>query len=136
MGSEDNFTEEAKAIVSAFESEYDVDALWASVRKATRESLRKGVESNTISRAYYNELLDMYDYYIPLRGWQDGNVAGEMWNYYYSSPGKQGNVLVKKTSGRKSLADDPLAVIAFMGEQAIRQGEQEYHEDEIPKLCP
>ena len=63
----------------------------------------------------------MYDFYIPLRGW-DETTSDEVYGYLTSKDGPlMGNVF-KTARGRNSKADDPIATIAMMADDAIRQG--------------
>ena len=108
----------AEQYVSDFESKFDTDDLWNKINAATKTTLRKTYEAGLISRSGYEATRDMYQYYIPLRGWSN-DVASEMYNY----KGQQGvgGRIMKRAKGRKSLAENPLAVIGRMGQDGILQ---------------
>ena len=108
----------AEQYVSDFESKFDTADLWNKINAATKATLRKTYEAGLISRSGYETTRDMYQYYIPLRGWSN-DVASEMYNY----KGQQGvgGRIMKRAKGRKSLAENPLAVIGRMGQDGILQ---------------
>lgn len=108
----------AEQYVSDFESKFDTADLWNKINAATKMTLRKTYEAGLISRSGYEATRDMYQYYIPLRGWSN-DVANEMYNY----KGQQGvgGRIMKRAKGRKSLAENPLAVIGRMGQDGILQ---------------
>lgn len=111
---------EAQRIVDEYEKKYDTTELWEKINAATKETLRKSYDSGLISKETYEEVRDMYKYYIPLRGW-DIDVASDEYEYLNS-----GRIMLSpalnKAKGRTSLADDPLATIGFMAESTIIQG--------------
>ena len=108
----------AEQYVLDFESKFDTADLWNKINAATKTTLRKTYEAGLISRSGYEVTRDMYQYYIPLRGWSN-DVASEMYNY----KGQQGvgGRIMKRAKGRKSLAENPLAVIGRMGQDGILQ---------------
>lgn len=108
----------AELYVLDFESKFDTADLWNKINAATKTTLRKTYEAGLISRSGYEATRDMYQYYIPLRGWSN-DVASEMYNY----KGQQGvgGRIMKRAKGRKSLAENPLAVIGRMGQDGILQ---------------
>ena len=114
----ESFETAAQEYVSAFESNFDTMRLWNKINAATKATLRKTYESGLISKSQYESTRDMYDYYIPLRGWSN-DVASELYNY----KGQQGvgGRIMKRAKGRKSLAENPLAVIGRMGQDGILQ---------------
>ena len=114
----ESFETAAQEYVSAFESNFDTTRLWNKINAATKATLRKTYESGLISKSQYEATRDMYDYYIPLRGWSN-DVASELYNY----KGQQGvgGRIMKRAKGRKSLAENPLAVIGRMGQDGILQ---------------
>ena len=117
---EDNmmFDTMAQEYVDNFESKFDTTELWNKINAATKATLQKTYENGLISRKQYEATRDMYEYYIPLRGWSN-DVASEMYNY----KGQQGvgGRIMKRAKGRKSLAENPLAVIGRMGQDGILQ---------------
>ncbi|MCF0193119.1 MAG: hypothetical protein HUK05_06875, partial [Prevotella sp.] len=110
----------AKKMVADFESAYDTTDLWDKTNLATKATLVKMYESGILSKKAFDEISDMYDYYIPLRGF-DQTTSDEVYGYLTSGDGSMRGSIMKKAGGRNSLADDPLAWIAAMGEQGISQ---------------
>lgn len=111
----------AQQMVDDYESDHDTTELWGAVKDATTATLEKIYLSGLISEDTYNSVLGMYDYYIPLRGW-DETTSDEVYGYLTSKDGPlMGNVF-KTAEGRRSKADDPVATIAMMADDAIRQG--------------
>ena len=65
-------------------------------------------------------LRSMYEYYIPLRGF-DEKTSEEAYAYL-NSKNSAFNAPIKTAKGRKSKADDPFAYLQSMSESAIMQG--------------
>lgn len=96
--------------------------LWDKVRALNDFSLRKSYLSGLISKAQYEGVKQMYQYYVPLRGWHEG-AAGDI--YEYISRGERTGMLesaLKAAKGRKSRAGDILGTMAAMVNTAIVQG--------------
>ena len=96
--------------------------LWDKVRALNDFSLRKSYLSGLISKAQYEGVKQMYQYYVPLRGWHEG-TAGDI--YEYISRGERTEMLesaLKTAKGRKSRAGDILGTMAAMVNTAIVQG--------------
>ena len=111
----------ARQMVDDYEADHDTAELWENVKKATNATLEKIYLSGLISEDTYNKVLGMYDFYIPLRGW-DETTSDEVYGYLTSKDGPlMGNVF-KTARGRNSKADDPIATVAMMADDAIRQG--------------
>ena len=110
----------AQQLVSDFENNHDVDELWARTNACTKATLEKTYKAGLLSKSGYDEISGMYEYYIPLRGF-DATTSDEVYSYLnhersgFSTP-------LKKAEGRKSVADDPIATIANMADSAIVQG--------------
>ena len=113
--------ETAQDWVDQYEAEHDTEPLWRAIRRATEASLQKIYLSGLLSKENYEKILGMYQYYIPLRGW-DETTSDEVYGYLTSKDGPLGGSIVKKAKGRESVADDPIATIAMMADDAIRQG--------------
>ena len=110
---------EAKMIVRLYEQEQDTSHLWDAVRSATEATLDKQLKSGLLSRAAYDHIRGMYQYYIPLRGF-DEKTSEDVYAYVAAPTAGQGIERVAK--GRTSRADDPLANIRKMAEQTISRG--------------
>lgn len=113
--------------VNACEGGPDADAtgvvarLWNKINAATEETLKESYESGLMDRTTYNKVRGMFDYYVPLRGW-DEDKASDVYTYM----GKE-NVFspaVKKTWGRTSKAENPLAYIGNIAISTILSGER------------
>ena len=113
-------TEEAYRIVNEFEEEYDTEALYDRIHAATDATLKKQVESGLMTKEMYQSISDMYEFYVPLRGWED-KTADEVYDYL-TTEHSSFNAPVRKAKGRKSKADDPIANIANVAESGIVQG--------------
>ncbi|MCM1405759.1 MAG: hypothetical protein NC210_04975, partial [[Clostridium] fimetarium] len=98
----------------------DIDKLWARVNDATKATLSKVYESGILGKEQFDKISRMYEYYIPLRGW-DETTSDDVYGYLTSRDGAFSSP-VKKAGGRSSKADDPIATIANMAENAIIQG--------------
>ncbi len=98
----------------------DINELWKAVNTATKTSLKKVYDCGLLSKEQYEKIRDMYDYYIPLRGF-DEKTSDDVYGYLTSKEGWFSSP-IKKAQGRKSKADDPLATIAYMANNSIIQG--------------
>jgi hypothetical protein len=98
----------------------EIDALWKRINAATNKTLRHSYESGMLSRQQYNEIKEMFKFYIPLRGF-DETTAEDVYSYARFE-GNRFNAAVHKAEGRTSVADDPLAIIMNMAESEIAQG--------------
>lgn len=114
--------EEAQKVIDEFESKIgkSADKLWEKINKATDKTLRHSYESGLISRQQYNDIKAMFQFYIPLRGF-DETTAEDVYSYARFE-GNKFNPAVQTAKGRTSLADDPLAIIMNMAESEIAQG--------------
>lgn len=111
----------AKQWVDDYEKLYNTADLWKAINNATKATLEKVYLSGIISKKTYEEVRDMYEYYIPLRGWNE-TTSDQVYGYLTSKDGPLGGSIIKKAEGRSSMADDPIATIAMMADDAIRQG--------------
>jgi N12 class adenine-specific DNA methylase len=135
MGEDDLATAEslAKQFVLTFEGDHDVDQLWGRVNACTKATLEKTYKAGLLSKAGFDEINSMYEYYIPLRGF-DATTSDEVYSYLtheksgFSSP-------LKKAEGRKSIADDPIATIANMADCAIVQSNRNMMKQKFLKFA-
>ncbi len=114
----------AKKMVDDYEASHDtkdIDSLWDNIGKATRESLKKSFASGMMSYERYQDILNMFQYYIPLQGF-DKKVAEETYAYLGSDGTLGYGTPIRAAKGRKSKADDPIATIQMNGEASIRHG--------------
>lgn len=110
----------ASRYVLDYESRYDTSELSASVKRATDAILAKQRDSGLMSQNTFESISDMYQFYVPLRGWEE-TTADEVYAYL-TSESQTFNAPIKTVVGRKSKADDPIATIANMAESGIMQG--------------
>ena len=96
-----------------------VNSLWNTINAATKESLRFSYESGQLSRTQYNNIKQMFEYYVPLRGWAEDNADDA---YDYVTQRNVFSTAVKKTYGRKSVAENPIAYIGNMAVSTILAG--------------
>ena len=111
---------EAQKIVDAVETPDampKVTAFWSKVNAATKQTLKTGYESGIMTKDTYEHILNMYKYYIPLRGWAKP-TADDVYTYY-NNRSYEGKPLTKTAKGRTSLAEDPMAIIASMAQHSI-----------------
>ena len=111
---------EAQAMVDEYENAHDTTALWSKVNAVSKAILSKSYECGIMSKETYDSVRDMYEFYIPLRGF-DEKTSAETYAYLTH---KQSifNAPIKKAEGRRSKADDPFANLQSMAESAIMQG--------------
>lgn len=93
--------------------------LWKKINDATKETLRQSYESGLMDRNTYNKVRAMFDYYIPLRGW-DEDKASDV--YTYMGRDNIFSPAVKKAWGRTSKAENPLAYIGNIAVSTILSG--------------
>lgn len=110
----------AKEDVEKFEALAPTEDLWKRINAATNKTLKHSYESGMLSRKQYEEISKMFEFYIPLRGF-DENTAEDIYAYARFE-GNRFNPAVHKAKGRTSLADDPIATIMNMAESEIAQG--------------
>ena len=111
----------AEELVRDFESEAtqeEIDSLWQHINNATNATLDKLLESGMLSQERYEEIKNMMQYYVPLKGWQE-DIAEDVYDYTRRETPVQKE---KKAKGRKSLADNPIAQIALSAQNAIILG--------------
>ena len=111
----------AAQMVEEYERTHDTTELWKRVNAATKSSLEKTYRSGMLDRERYEQIRDMFKYYIPLQGF-DEKVASDLYAYFGNDGTRSYGTPIRGARGRKSLADDPIATIEMNGEAAIRQG--------------
>jgi N12 class adenine-specific DNA methylase len=106
--------------VDAFEKNHNTQPLDTAIHKATQATLDKMYTSGLISKATLDNINQMYDYYVPLRGFNE-KTADEVYAYIRDEKSAF-NAPMKRANGRSSKADNPFAYIANMADSAILQG--------------
>jgi len=117
---------DAQRRVDEFEQKHGqlCDELWSRINDATKWTLRRSYDGGMMSAQTYIKVRDMFQYYVPLRGW-DETTAEDVYDYIMGDRGAFNGTL-KAAMGRTSLADDPFATIGNMGESAIVQGNRNH----------
>ena len=119
----DNVTDaetEAQIMVNDYEQAHDTADLWKKVNAVSKAILSKSYECGMMSKATFDKISDMYDFYIPLRGF-DEKTSTEAYAYLTHKQSAF-NAPIKKAEGRRSKADGPFANLQSMAEGAIMQG--------------
>lgn len=119
----DNVTEaevDAETMVSEYENTHDTTNLWDKVNAVNAAILSKSYECGMMDKDTYEKIIDMYKYYIPLRGF-DETTSEEAYAYLLHQSSAF-NAPIKVAKGRSSKADDPFANMQSMAESAITQG--------------
>ena len=94
--------------------------MWSKVKDATKKALYKSWQSGIMTRSEYEAVREMFDFYVPLRGF-DEETAEQHYEYldHKSTPFSPA---LRKAQGRFSVADDPFATIGNMWESTVQQG--------------
>lgn len=111
---------EAQVMVDEYENAHDTTALWSKVNAVSKAVLSKSYECGMMSKETYDSVRDMYEFYIPLRGF-DEKTSSEAYAYLTHRQSAF-NAPIKKAEGRKSKADNPFAYLQSMAEGTIMQG--------------
>ena len=111
---------EALIMVNDYEAAHDTAALWKRTNDVSDAILSKLYETGMMSKDTYDYVRSMYEYYIPLRGFDE--KTGEEAYAYLNSKNSAFTAPIKTAKGRKSKADDPFAYLQSMAESAIMQG--------------
>jgi N12 class adenine-specific DNA methylase len=114
-------TEKAAADeVAAFErqSEGLTDKLWQRINAATKATLEHQYQSNMLSRKQYEQVRDMFKYYVPLRGFED-DTAQDLYSYYNEDQRGNFERLLIRATGRKTRAESPFGHIGAMASSGI-----------------
>lgn len=114
-------TEKAAADeVAAFErqSEGLTDKLWQRINAATKATLEHQYQSNMLSRKQYEQVRDMFKYYVPLRGFED-DTAQDLYSYYNEDQRGNFEKPLIRAAGRKTRAESPFGHIGAMASSGI-----------------
>ena len=118
-------TQQAYDEVEALETAYpaETEALGKAIKAMTQNTLDESFGSGLMDRKVYEELSkDMYDYYIPLRGFEE-TTSDEVYAYLDQDRGAF-NAPLKRAKGRSSKSDNPIAYLKSIAESGIMQGER------------
>lgn len=118
---------EAEFIINKFytaQTKAALDEVSARVKDCTNFTLEKWLEYGLINQEEYDAYQNQYEYYIPLRGWEEKAEDID----YTTIPSKAFNVaseivsLNRHAEGRTSKAENPLAYIASLAQSACISG--------------
>ena len=110
----------AAQFVADYESEHDTTELWWRIDMCNKATLKKMLDGGLISRERHDKTAAMFKNYVPLRGF-DETTSDEVYSYLAGSEKLNGGTVFKTAYGRKSVADDPIAMIHQMADSAIMQ---------------
>ena len=110
----------AQIEVDGYEKRAYMPTLWDAVNAATKEILRHQHASGMITTEQYDAVRNMFDFYVPLRGFAD-NTAEDMYSYYMNNSASGFAKPIIAAKGRKTRAESPLGWIGAMAESAIQQ---------------
>lgn len=112
----------ARDLVNAIESGalFETSELWKAISDAVKAIQKKRYNSGLISKSQMEHEADMFNNYIPLRGFAE-TIAEDVYDYYEDTQRNRPQ-RDRKAKGRTSLADDPLATIGAMAASAITLG--------------
>ena len=111
---------EAQLMIDDYEQAHDTTNLWEKVNAVSKAILSKSYECGMMSKSTFDKISNMYDFYIPLRGF-DEKTSSEAYAYLTHKQSAF-NAPIKKAEGRRSKADDPFSNLQSMAEGAIMQG--------------
>jgi hypothetical protein len=101
-----------------------VAVLWSATKDATNFSIHEEYSSGYLSKDRYESLRDMFDWYVPLRKY-DETTMEDVYTYIHGHVGSSNSIgmTVQKAKGRKSLSDvNILAQIGAMASGALYRG--------------
>ena len=101
-----------------------VSELWSATKDATNFSIHEEYSSGYLSKDRYESLRDMFDWYVPLRKY-DETTMEDVYTYIHGHVGSSNSIgmTVQKAKGRKSLSDvNILAQIGAMASGALYRG--------------
>lgn len=107
-------------IVSSYESSNaeNISKLWESIKSATNFTLDFLHDTNVLSKDMLDKLKSQYEYYIPLREWQEKR-ADQEFEYFSDHISDAFTDPLKKAKGRTSESGDPIASIMNMAQSSI-----------------
>ena len=107
----------AQQLVDEFEDKHEVDGLWQRINDVSKAILSKQYECGIINKETYDDISSMYEFYIPLRGFNE--KTSEEAYAYLTNKNSAFNAPIKKAHGRKSVADDPIVSLQTMAQSSI-----------------
>ena len=98
-----------------------VDALWDAIHDATLFSLHKSYRSGMISKEAYNEVKDMYEWYVPLRGFAE-DTANDVYEYMEHTEPKTQQTMKSAFDQVAPVASPDIQSSTIMQSSAISNG--------------
>lgn len=113
------------------------DELWELIRKSKEFTLNKQYKTGLINAELRDRLMNMFDYYVPLRGFAD-ETAGDLYKYQptdRASKSKNTKLKQQKAEGRTSQAGNILATMMQMAGLSITAGNRNYTNQALLNLA-
>ena len=109
-----------REFVSTYESEHEehIEELWSNIRLATNHTLDFLHDTNILSKEMLEKIKSQYQYYVPLREWQE-KKADQEFEYFSDHISDAFTDPLKKAEGRTSESGDPVASILNMAQSSI-----------------
>lgn len=126
MEEKDDWRTEAYDYVEAFERSKDPDAIkeyWDAVRAATDYILDKGTASGMYSQDFKESQHKRWQYYVPLRGF-DEVLAQDVYAYAEETSPQTNGSLKATMKGRRSKAGNIFGAIVSLGYSSIIKGNE------------
>ena len=111
---------EAQRIIEDYELAHETTDLWEKVNAVNKAILSKQYECGLMDKKTYDKISNMYKFYIPLRGFDEGTSA-DVYAYLMHKESSF-NAPIRKAYGRSSKADDPFSNLQSIAESSIMQG--------------
>lgn len=130
--------EEATKIITEYVEDFEnsvgnlCDVLWDQINAANDAILLKQLETGMIGAELYEKLSTMFEYYVPLRGWEE-DTADDVYAYLSDNKGPF-NAPIQGSRGRRSKADQPIPTILNMAASSILQGNRNKMKDKFLTL--
>ena len=110
--------------------------LWNRINLCSQYGLEKYRTSGMVSDETYKRITNMFHWYVPMRGFNEGMAAQDHWQYMTAKDGASTiGGLLRKAKGRKSQAGFPLATLFGMTYKAIADGNQNDVKKHFWRLC-
>lgn len=111
----------------------ELDELWDKIHKINAYSLKKSYESGLISKQTYESTKNMFDYYVPLRGFEK-ETANDVYDYITECdiPIEQ---VMKHAKGRTSRATNLIATMMNMAHSSIVSGNRNLVKQKLLNLA-
>ena len=110
--------------------------LWNRINNLSQYGLEKYRTTGMMSDETSTRVSNMFHWYVPMRGYNEGNAAEDHWQYMTQKEGASRiGGLLKKAKGRKSQAGFPLATLLGMTYKAIADANQNVVRQHFWRLC-